>query len=231
MREAKRLQSKYQGHIELLVAFETEKLPPDCWQQTMEELRKQFAPDYIIGSVHDVNGICIDYSPEYLKRATEECGSIEKLQIKYFDAVAELVSTLRPEIVGHIDLIRKFDGPDASFSAEVHKAIDRALEAVHSVDGVLDVNPGAFRRGYSPVYPLPEILEKSKKMGIGVTLGDDGHGPHNVGEGLTDCLEAIRNAGYSEVHYLEHESNSTVWKSTPIGGVKPLGVVASGDST
>ncbi len=221
MSEAKRLQAKYRDQIDLLVAFETERLPPASWETTMRQLREKFSPDYIIGSVHDVDGVCIDYSPEYTQKAIIECGSVESLHIKYFDAVADLVSNLRPEIVGHIDLIRKFDGPEASFSATVHKAIDRALDAVEAAGAVLDVNPGAFRRGYSPVYPLPEILEKSQKMGIGVTLGDDGHGPHNVGDGLDACMEAIRLSGYKEVQYLEHNGDSVVWKCAPTSLVKP----------
>ena len=46
-------------------------------------------------------------------------------------------------------------------------------------------------------------------MGIGVTLGDDGHGAHDVGVGLDACMRAIADAGYREVHYLTRDGGDT----------------------
>ena len=120
-----------------------------------------------------------------------------------------------------IDLIRKFDGPGASFSDRVNGRIDDLLSAVHEVGAVLDVNPGAHRRGLSPVYPLPGILKRARQMGVGVTLGDDGHGAHDVGVGLEACMTAIANAGYREVHYLARDGDQVVLRSAPIDDVGP----------
>jgi histidinol-phosphatase (PHP family) len=86
---------------------------------------------------------------------------------------------------------------------------------------VLDVNCGAHRRGLSPVYPLPEILKRARQMGIGVTLGDDSHGAHDVGVGLDACLKAIADAGYSEVAYLSRRDGAVGWQSTPLAEVRP----------
>jgi hypothetical protein len=36
-------------------------------------------------------------------------------------------------------------------------------------------------------------------MNIGVTLGDDSHSPDHVGLGLSECVRAIADAGYSEI--------------------------------
>jgi histidinol-phosphatase (PHP family) len=132
---AHELRAQYAGKLDLLIGFETERLPPDCWAQRMRDLRAQFTPDYIVGSVHDVDGHVIDFSPEQTARVAEAIGGVELLQKKYFDAVKDLVTQLRPEVVGHIDLIRKFDGPTPSFSPAVYKHIDGALEAVRSVGG------------------------------------------------------------------------------------------------
>ena len=218
---ARSLREQVSGKLDLLVGFETERLPPDSWRERMPELRRRFAPDYIVGSVHDVDGLVIDYSPEATRQVADAVGGSEALQLRYFDAVADLVQTLRPEVVGHIDLIRKFDGPAPRFSPTVHRRIDVALEAVRSVAGVLEVNCATHRRGLGPVYPLVSILERARSMGIGVTLGDDSHGAHDVGVGLDASMRAIAEAGYREVCYLAKPGDQVEWKRAAIGDVRP----------
>jgi histidinol-phosphatase (PHP family) len=219
--EARKLREQVAGRLDLLVGFETERLPPEDWFGRMSALRARYKPDYIVGSVHDVDGLVIDYTPEATQQVADAKGGMESLRLKYFDAVKDLVSALRPEVVGHIDLIRKFDGPEPSFSPAVYRRIDDALEAVRSVGGVLEVNCATHRRGLGPVYPLPPILERARGMGIGVTLGDDGHGAHDVGVGLDASMRAIAAAGYREVHYLAKPGDAVELRSAPIDEVKP----------
>lgn len=217
------LRERYADRLQLLIAFETERLPPSNWAHRMRELRGSAGFDYIVGSVHDVDGRFIDYKPELTNALAEELGGADALHRAYFDAVADLVQTLKPEVVGHFDLVRKFDGPSAGFTPSVWPHIERALDAVQAHHGVLDVNCGAFRRKLSPVYPLPEILARARHMGIGVTLGDDSHGAHDVGVGLGACMEAIRTAGYREVQYLSQIEGAVQWRAAPIESVRAAG--------
>jgi histidinol-phosphatase (PHP family) len=215
------LRERYADQIEILVGFETERLPPADWAERMRAIRRSAAFEYMVGSVHDVDGCFVDFKPELNRELAERLGGVEVLQIRYFEAVADLVATLKPEVVGHIDLVRKFDGPGARFAPRVQASITHALEVVREHAGVLDVNCGAERRGLSPVYPLPEILAQACAMGIGVTLGDDGHGAHDVGVGLPLCMRAIADAGYREVHYLTRAAGGVRWASAPLDQVKP----------
>ena len=216
------LRERYADRIELLVGFETERLPPTSWAARMTALRASAPFDYVVGSVHDVDGTWVDYKPEVTAGLAERLGGRDALHVRYFDALIDLVETLRPEIVGHLDLVRKFDGPRASLSPAVLLHVERVLEAVRAAGAMLDVNCGAARRGYSPVYPLPAILERARHMGIAVTLGDDSHGAHDVGVGLDGCVAAIAAAGYREVSYLARESGAVVRRSAPIADVRPL---------
>ncbi|MEE2704184.1 MAG: histidinol-phosphatase [Myxococcota bacterium] len=220
-REAHALREEFSEHIELLVGFETEMLPPNGWAERMLELQHQGPFEYMLGSVHNVGNDWIDVSPEATVAAAERAGSRQALELGYFRSLADLVTSLRPQVVGHLDLIRKFDGPSADFEPAVRKQIDLTLEAVREVRAILDVNAGAHRRGLSPVYPLPFILERARQMNIGVTLGDDGHGPHDVGVGLDACMKAIASAGYRQVHYLCREGGEVVLRAAPIDEVRP----------
>jgi histidinol-phosphatase (PHP family) len=110
---------------------------------------------------------------------------------------------------------------EARIEADVFASIDRALEAARSVGARLDVNCGAFRRGLSPVYPLPEILRRAREMEVRVTLGDDGHGVGTVGTELAASVRAIAEAGYLEIDYLTRRDGETTWIPAPIEEVRP----------
>lgn len=219
---ASELRDRYADRIEVLVGFETEVVPPQGWGDRMREIRDRHPQiEYMIGSVHHVEGTCIDMTPELTARAAEAVGGREALEIRYFDLVAEMVTSLRPEVVGHVDLIRKFAGSEPRFGAATWKRIDSALEVVREVGAALDVNAAPARRGMGPVYPMPRLLERAQRMGIPVTLGDDSHGPADVGVGLDACLRAIERAGYRSVHYLTRERGGVRLASAPIGEVGP----------
>ncbi len=224
VQEARRLREEFGERLELLVGFETERLPPEDWASAMTRLRETVQPDFVIGSVHHVDARCIDYSKDQTEALARELGGRVELERAYFDDLTDLVEALRPEIVGHLDLIRKFDGPEPAISEDAWPNLARTLEAVEAYGLVLDVNAGAHRRGLSPVYPLPSILERARRMGIGVTLGDDSHGAHDVGVGLDACVEAITRAGYEEVVYFEHRAGVVARLAAPIAEVRPSGL-------
>lgn len=219
--QARALRERFGDRIDLLVGFETERLPPGDWAARMLLLREQVRPDYIVGSVHDVQSRVIDFSAEQTRTIAGEFGGTEALQTQYFDAVIDLVQTLRPEVVGHIDLIRKFDGPQPTFSPRVWRRIEAALEVVRATGGVLDVNCATHRRGLGPVYPLPEILARACQLDIPVTLGDDSHGAHDVGVGLDASVRAIANAGYREVAYFARGASGTELRKAKLEDVRP----------
>lgn len=219
--EARQLQEHWQGRMEVLVGMETERLPPDLWAATMAGLRTELQLDYLVGSVHDIDGICIDFAAEATAQLASDLGGTAVLQARYFDAVADLVTALRPEVVGHLDLIRKFDGPLAQIWPEARPALRRALEAIEAVGSALDVNSAPVRRGLGPVYPLPEILNQAQRMGIAVTLGDDSHAPEDVGGGLHACVAAVAAAGYRELSYLTRREGAVLWARTPLAEVRP----------
>jgi len=135
------------------------------------------------------------------------------------------VTELRPNIAGHLDLIRRFRGPDVDFDASVWPSIERALDAVKASGALLEVNATPVRKAFGPVYPGPAILRRAAAMDIPVTLSDDSHGPDVVGGCLDDCLRAIHEAGYARVHYLSrrgaHDGPLQIL-SAPLAEVRPV---------
>jgi len=218
-READALAQRWEGRLELLVGFETEVLPPDTWAEDMAQVRQQMPRcDYVVGSAHHIAGFCIDFDAEQHRLAAEAVGGEIALQVAYFDQLAEVATALRPQVLGHFDLVRKFD-PKPHFQSSVWPAIRRALEAALEADCLLDLNAGAFRRGLGPVYPSHEILALARRMGLRVTLGDDAHAPADVGVGLDASVSAAAAAGYREIHRLVRRDGATVAEAVPIEAV------------
>ena len=84
------LQQKYADQIEILAAFETETYEGST--AFVEKLVEKIRPDYLVGSVHHVRSIGIDFDQANYQRAIEACGGIEQL---YCDYLAESDSQLK----------------------------------------------------------------------------------------------------------------------------------------
>ena len=95
------------------------------------------------------------------ERAREKAGGTdERLFEDYFDAQFEMLTTMKPLVVGHFDLIRlKSDDPERSFRQwrGVWEKIMRNLEFVAGYGGMLELNSAALRKGMSEPYPKGEI--------------------------------------------------------------------------
>lgn len=218
---AVRLRERYADRMELLVGFESERLPTESWLDRMQALRRGGPFDYVVGSVHSVGDTWIDLNPETTEVARQSAGGELGLHCAYFDALADLVTRLRPEVVGHLDLVRRFDGYDFEFSPRALAAAERALLAAREVGAAVEVNAAPERRGFGPVYPGPQLLRRACEMGVCVTLGDDSHGPSSVGVGLDASMRAIERAGYRQLHYLTRVEGAVVLRGAAIADVRP----------
>ena len=72
-----------------------------------------------------------------------------------------------------------------------------------------------------PATALPAILKRANEMEIPATLGDDSHGPDQVGVGLDACLRALADAGYREVHCLHRRGGAITAEPVGLEDVRP----------
>lgn len=206
--EARRLQDTYADRINLLVGFEIEVVPVDRYVQVMGALREQYALDYIVGSVHWVDGIIIDYTRARFDQAVEACGDREQLALRYYDTVAAMIGALRPEVVGHLDLVRRHGGEDPAFETPVVRERARAVLALmREHDSILDINTAALRKGMPTPYPAPWLLETARDLGIACCFGDDAHRVSEVGAGIPEARDYLLAHGINSVTVLARASH------------------------
>ncbi|KAF2489109.1 histidinol-phosphatase [Lophium mytilinum] len=201
--EAVRLRETYTGQIALPVAFETEWIRPS----TLGLIRSLVAKhpyDFLIGSVHHVHTVPIDFDKATYQKAREIAGGTdERLFEDYFDSQYEMLQALQPAIVGHFDLIRLMsDEPNAGlrrFEGVWTKAL-RNLEYIISYDGVLELNSAALRKGLDEPYPCLEVCEKFLRMGGRFSMSDDSHGVEQIGTNYRRLLHFIQKASIPDIH-------------------------------
>jgi histidinol-phosphatase (PHP family) len=190
------LQEKYANQIEILLAFEIETYPGAT--DYVHRLIQQFKPDYLVGSLHHVNGIGIDYNKEYYQQALTKSGSMVQLYRDYFDSQFAMMQEFYPAVVAHFDLIRAFDpGYLSTFSDSiVSEKIDRNLDFIADNKLIIDFNLRGFDKGLEQ-YPTLPILKKALAKGIALVPGDDSHSIKSVGRNYGKGLEVLANLGAS----------------------------------
>ncbi len=211
------LAAEYADRLTLLCGFEAEVVPAAHYVERMRARRQRHGFDYMVGSVHYVDEIPIDGEPGDYARAVEAAGGLEAFAVRYYYSVAEMIEALRPEVVGHLDLIRKNAPPDADLATPpIREAAGRALEATGAAGAVLDLNTAGWRKGLGAPYPAPWLLRRAREMGVAVCFGDDSHGPREVGAGVVEARDYLLENGVSSIRRLIREGDQVQWQTVKL---------------
>ena len=182
--DIKRLKEKYKNHIRIFCGTEQDycsETDTACY-------------DYVIGSVHYIGTegqlFAIDDTPDILRKGVERFfdNNFYKAAENYFETVSDIVRKTGADIIGHFDLISKFNEKEHLFDeqhpqyiAAWKKAIDKLLPA----GKLFEINTGAVSRGWrSKVYPSPEMAAYIKKKGGSFILSSDSHSKETIGYGF-----------------------------------------------
>lgn len=201
-RESCRLQKEFDSAngMALLRGFEIEVLPRPGYAERMLELRRRHQFDYIVGSVHYVDELWIDGPAEEFEKAAQKLGGLEAMAVRYYDLVAEMVEALRPEVVGHFDLLRLNASDKRTLeNPRVRTAAQKALQAVRRQGGILDLNTAGYRKGLGTPYPDAWLVRRAAAMGIGFCFGDDSHRPEDVGAGVEQARQYLLDNGVDRI--------------------------------
>ncbi|MDA0207073.1 MAG: histidinol-phosphatase [Acidobacteria bacterium] len=209
--EARALAAEFSDRIQILVGFEAEVVPAASYADEMSAIREKYALEYMVGSVHYVGEIQIDGTIEEFQAAGAASGGIESLAVCYYDTVAEMVARLRPEVVGHLDLIRRNAPVRADLqTTAIAAAADRALQSVKESGAILDLNTAGWRKGLDNAYPEPWLIRRAHELGIGFCFGDDSHAPAQVGDGIDRAREYLLELDVTSIRSLDRRQGGVV---------------------
>lgn len=195
--EARTLQHAYKDHMHIFVGMESEWYP-GCGKW-VAGLRETHGLDYVVGSVHHVGGECVDFSKQDYERIVARFGGLVQMYAAYFDAQLEMMQAIKPEVVGHFDLVRLHDSDylKTLTQTEVWDRVLRNLEWMAKAGSVLDINARALLKGQPEPYVCAPILNAAARFGVGVVYGDDAHGVADVGCGFARVEKLLAGRGMS----------------------------------
>ena len=157
--------------------------------------------------MHHVHSEPIDYdSAGYCRALAKSGGDEDALFCSFFDSQYELISRLRPPVVGHFDLIRlKSTEPDRDMKhrAGVWPRIQRNLSKIQEYGGVLEINSSGLRKGLVHPYPRGEIVSEWNGMRGQLVLSDDSHGILHVGANYSQILGFLKGFHVSNISVLQ----------------------------
>jgi histidinol-phosphatase (PHP family) len=134
--------------------------------------------DYLLGSVHWIDGLAIDQAPGIWAERT-----VEEVWARYLAALAELAWSGHVDVLAHPDLVKYFGKRPA-------------LIEYPPLDGVaLEISTAGLHKPVGEVYPDLPMLSAHPP----ITLASDAHVPANVGRDFDRALEHARAAGYETV--------------------------------
>ena len=162
--------------------------------------------DYVIGSVHylEHNGKIypIDYSQEQFDEMLKEGyqNDINALAKDYYLAIERQAQNPNIQIIGHLDLIAKYNEDQTYYCFDDPKILSYAKVAIEQLvkaGKIFEMNSGAMAREYrnSP-YPSIELLKLIYEANGKILINTDCHDKEYLDYGMQICLDLAKQIGF-----------------------------------
>ena len=187
-----KLREECTGTLRIAIGMEQDYLAP---------VARRSDYDFLIGSVHflRVEGVChaVDWDEERFGALVAAFGSPMAAVRAYYASVADMVRTQRPDVVGHFDLIGKFNAGGRFFEEDedYRRAALEALDAVIESGSVPELNARGFLWRGRP-YPDGFLLRRLRERKCLLTLQADCHDARELLRFLPEATETLRQAGF-----------------------------------
>ncbi len=213
--EVSRLKGKYADRIRILCGIEQ-----DFYSDHPAE-----GFDYIIGSVHYLPKAGsyhpVDADAESFQRAVDEHfdGNVYHFAREYYETLAQVATKTKCDIVGHFDLLEKFNEGGRLFDSTDYRyrrpAID-ALDELLKKDLIFEINTGAIGRGYRKLpYPSSYFLRRIAEKRGRVMINSDAHAKEQLLCAFGDAVQLAHSCGVGGLTV----PTAHGWEVRPLGSI------------
>ena len=162
----------------------------------LAELLQPYPWDYVLGSVHFVDGFPVDQEPGLVHRVP-----VGEAWRRYFVCLRNAARSGLFDSLAHPDLIKFFGmrPPDE----ETHYLHLETADAIEAAGVCVEVSAAGLHKPVGELYPDRELLAACRERGVPITLASDAHQPEHVGRDLDRAAAFAREVGYETVTVFE----------------------------
>jgi histidinol-phosphatase (PHP family) len=162
--------------------------------------------DFLLGSVHWIDGIAVDQEP-----GLWALHSVEDVWLAYVAAVSELAASGSVDVLAHLDLAKIFGRrPQPAVLAELHLQL---ADAAGDAGIAVEITTAGLHKPVGELYPDPVLLRACVARGVPITIASDAHVAANVGRDLDRAVTLARAAGCETVTVFDQRER----RQEPIG--------------
>jgi len=150
--------------------------------------------DFIIGSIHFINGLDI-YWPQYFEGRSAKAAIDE-----YFKTILANIRQFNNfDVLGHLDyVVRTLPGGESEYRPfEYNMIIEDILTTLIEKEKGLELNTAQLGKGFTYANPHLDILKRYHELGGEIiTIGSDAHVPEKIATGYDRAEEFLKEAGF-----------------------------------
>jgi histidinol-phosphatase (PHP family) len=178
-------------NLTIRLALEVDYLPG--YEDWIRGLAARHPWDYFIGSVHYVSDDWVVDNPHEISKWKNR--DPFEVWSAYFERLTQAAETGFFEIIGHVDLPKKFGHRPPQDCTALY---EKFLNAAKKHNCAIELNTAGLRKDCREIYPSRQILEFAFQKGVPITFGSDAHAPGEVGMNFAEAIQLARGAGYRE---------------------------------
>lgn len=191
-KEYLRVKSLYNDQITLKMGFEfgVQMHTIDAFNA----LFKRYPLDFVILSIHQVEDQEF-WTQDFQKNRTQK-----EYNERYYEELYNVVCAFKNySVVGHLDLIRRYDEAGVYPFEKLKPIIQKILTQVIQDGKGIEVNTSSFRYGLDDLMPSTAILELYRDCGgTLLTLGSDSHKEEHLGAYITLVKKKLKALGFKQ---------------------------------
>jgi histidinol-phosphatase (PHP family) len=220
LNDVKNLKKKYSDKITIFMGLEIDYIPGMGISHLDRKITDEL--DYTVGSVHYLanfdNGVMwtVDYTRDELEQGIKESfgGNTREAVEFYYKCVGKMAIEFKPDILGHLDLIKKSNSGNYFFDEKDKWYVDAIMECLEKIKeggSIVEINTGGKARGYTTeYYPSDWIIKEMVKMNIPMTVSGDSHTIEGVDFEFFDAIKKLKELGGSCVNILAENGWETI---------------------
>jgi len=183
------LKLKYTDQIKIKYGVEMDYFPG--MEEEIRKIIESIPADFVIGSVHFIGNWNFDTDQSLYGKWSNDL-----LYEKYFSLVKQAAQSGLFDIIGHIDIIKKFRVyPETSQDL----LFDETIRIIKENNLVVEMNTGGMDRPCNEFTPSPKLLDMCFRHQVPVTLSSDAHRPAQIGRYFESAIALLKQTGYNEI--------------------------------